>query len=128
MVRHDGPFVDCGTPRQYLAANLLASGGESVVEPGAVVEGKLDRCVVWSDARVDAGEVAVVLHPRARPRHRPRAVTLRLRTLRLRWRRSWPQAASISVPRVRRTVAFTPPARSWSRNSRTRLAGEPRTA
>jgi NDP-sugar pyrophosphorylase family protein len=56
VVRHDGPFVDCGTPQEYLAANLQASGGESVVEPGAVVEGKLDRCVVWSDARVHANE------------------------------------------------------------------------
>ena len=56
VVRHDGAFVDCGTPRDYLAANLQASDGESVVEPGAVVEGTLDRCVVWSDARVDAAE------------------------------------------------------------------------
>ena len=56
VVRHEGPFVDCGTARQYLEANLLANGGESVVEPGAVVEGTLDRCVVWSDARVHAGE------------------------------------------------------------------------
>ena len=55
-VRHDGPFVDCGTPRDYLAANLEASGGDSVVEPGAEVEGALDRCVVWSDARVHVGE------------------------------------------------------------------------
>ena len=56
VVRHDGLFVDCGTPRNYLEANLLASGGASVVEVGAVVEGKLDRCVVWSDARVHAAE------------------------------------------------------------------------
>jgi len=56
VVRHDGPFVDCGTPRQYLDANLRATGGESAVEPGAIVEGRLDRCVVWSDARVYAGE------------------------------------------------------------------------
>jgi len=56
VVRHDGPFVDCGTPRQYLEANLLASGGDSVVEPGAVVEGRLDRCVVWSDGRVHPDE------------------------------------------------------------------------
>jgi N-acetyl-alpha-D-muramate 1-phosphate uridylyltransferase len=56
VIRHDGPFVDCGTALEYLEANLLASGGESVVEPGAVVEGTLDRCVVWSDARVHAGE------------------------------------------------------------------------
>ncbi len=56
VVRHDGPFVDCGTPEQYLAANLQASGGESVVEDGARVEGTLDRCVVWAGARVHAGE------------------------------------------------------------------------
>lgn len=55
-VRHDGPFVDCGTPREYLEANLLASGGGSVIEPGADVQGTLDRCVVWADAVVDAGE------------------------------------------------------------------------
>ncbi len=55
-VRHDGPFVDCGTPEQYLSANLLASGGHSVIEPGARVEGLVDRCVVWSDAEVRAGE------------------------------------------------------------------------
>ncbi len=56
VVRHDGEFVDCGTPQQYLAANLLASGGDSVVERGAVVEGTLDRCVVWSDATVHPAE------------------------------------------------------------------------
>jgi len=56
VVRHDGPFVDCGTPRQYLAANLLASGGVSVVEDGAEVEGALDQCVVWREAVVDRSE------------------------------------------------------------------------
>jgi len=56
VVRHDGPFVDCGTPEQYLAANLQASGGESVVEDGARVEGTVDRCVVWAGAHVHPGE------------------------------------------------------------------------
>jgi MurNAc alpha-1-phosphate uridylyltransferase len=56
VVRHDGPFVDCGTPRQYLQANLLASGGESVVGEGAVVDGTIDRCVVWDGATVWPGE------------------------------------------------------------------------
>jgi MurNAc alpha-1-phosphate uridylyltransferase len=56
VVRHDGDFVDCGTPEQYLAANLLASGGASVVEEGARVDGSLDQCVVWSDAEVHANE------------------------------------------------------------------------
>lgn len=51
-----GPFIDCGTPADYLAANLLASGGETVVGEGAVVEGIAERCVLWPGARVAAGE------------------------------------------------------------------------
>ena len=47
LVPWEGPFVDCGTPRDYLAANMHASGGESVVGEGAVVEGELVRSVVW---------------------------------------------------------------------------------
>jgi MurNAc alpha-1-phosphate uridylyltransferase len=56
VVRWDGPCVDCGTPAQYLAANLAASGGASVVGEGAEVEGELDRSVVWPGARVRRGE------------------------------------------------------------------------
>lgn len=55
-VNLDGPFVDCGTPGDYLRANLLASGGESVVGDDAVVEGELVRSVVWPGARVEEGE------------------------------------------------------------------------
>ena len=51
-----GRPVDCGTPVDYLSANLAASGGESVVGPGAVVEGELVRSVVWPDSRVRRGE------------------------------------------------------------------------
>jgi MurNAc alpha-1-phosphate uridylyltransferase len=49
-------FVDCGTPTDYLRANLLASGGASVIGAGAVVSGTVDRCVLWPGAVVDAGE------------------------------------------------------------------------
>lgn len=49
-------FIDCGTAKDYLAANLAASGGESVVGPAAVVEGELVRSVVWDGARVLSGE------------------------------------------------------------------------
>jgi MurNAc alpha-1-phosphate uridylyltransferase len=56
LVRHDGPWFDCGTPAGYLAANLEVSGGRSVVAPGAVVEGTLEASVVWAGARVEAGE------------------------------------------------------------------------
>lgn len=44
--------IDCGTPADYLEANLSASGGESVIGEGAVVEGSLVRSVVWPGARV----------------------------------------------------------------------------
>ncbi len=52
----DSTHFDCGTPASYLAANLAASGGASVVGPGAVVEGEVTRSVVWPDAVVRPGE------------------------------------------------------------------------
>jgi NDP-sugar pyrophosphorylase family protein len=59
VVRWDGPCIDCGTPARYLAANLAANGGASVVGDGAVVEGTVERSVVWSGARVAPGEALV---------------------------------------------------------------------
>lgn len=74
VVGWDGPFHDCGTPADYLAANLTALGGTTVVGPGAamtgaavasvvgagaVVEGRVERCVVWEGVRVAPGEVLV---------------------------------------------------------------------
>ena len=58
-VRHDGPFVDCGTPARYLEANLQANGGRSVVGRGARVAGRLERSVVWADEEVGEREVLV---------------------------------------------------------------------
>jgi hypothetical protein len=72
VVTHD-PVVDCGRPADYLAANLLASGGASVVGAGAVVEGALDRCVVWPGAHVGRGEHLVEV-VRAGTRDRPLTV------------------------------------------------------
>lgn len=59
VARWNHPCIDCGTPARYLAANLAASGGEPVVGEGAVVEGKLERSVLWPGARVRAGELLV---------------------------------------------------------------------
>jgi MurNAc alpha-1-phosphate uridylyltransferase len=59
VVGGEGTFVACDRPRDYLAANLLASGGASVVGDGAVVDGELVRSVVWPGGRVEAGEVLV---------------------------------------------------------------------
>lgn len=50
------PVVDCATPADYLRANLTWSGGRSVVAAETEVLGTLERCVVWSGARVAAGE------------------------------------------------------------------------
>ncbi|MGN6301109.1 MAG: nucleotidyltransferase family protein [Angustibacter sp.] len=56
LVRTDAVSIDCGTPGDYLAANLHASGGRDVVGAGAVVEGSLERCVVWPGAYVGPDE------------------------------------------------------------------------
>jgi N-acetyl-alpha-D-muramate 1-phosphate uridylyltransferase len=56
LVTVEGEFHDCGTPADYLAANLAASGGSSVVAPSAIVEGTVIRSVVWPDSVVAAGE------------------------------------------------------------------------
>jgi len=48
--------IDCGTPADYLAANLHAGGGRSVVDPTAVVAGTVERCVVWDGAYVGPDE------------------------------------------------------------------------
>ena len=53
----DGMAIDCGTPSDYLAANLHASGGENVVGAGATVLGQLFRSVVWDGAWVGPDEV-----------------------------------------------------------------------
>lgn len=56
LVPFAGTFVDCGTPADYLRANLLSSGGAPVIGEGAVVEGVVERSVVWPGAPVAAGE------------------------------------------------------------------------
>ena len=56
LVEAQGDVVDCGTHADYLTANLLASGGRSVIGDGAVVEGTAVRCVIWPGAYVGPHE------------------------------------------------------------------------
>ncbi|MEV8507603.1 sugar phosphate nucleotidyltransferase [Actinoplanes sp. NPDC051475] len=70
LIPYEGVYIDTGTPATYLAANLHAAGDGlidptatvtghadgSVIGAGAVVEGRVSRCVVWPGARVAAGE------------------------------------------------------------------------
>lgn len=51
-----GVFFDCGTPPDYLAANLASARGGSVVGEGARVDGELVRSVVWPGGIVHPGE------------------------------------------------------------------------
>ena len=52
------PWFDTGTPATYLAANLAASGGRSVIAADAEVHpsATVERSVVWPAATVAAGE------------------------------------------------------------------------
>ena len=59
LVEARGVVMDCGTPSEYLRANLHRSGGRNVVGAGAVVEGRLERVVVWPGARVGPEESLV---------------------------------------------------------------------
>ena len=56
FVIHPGPAFDCGTAAEFLTANLVASGGTSVIAPDAVVSGTLERSVVLAGGRVDSDE------------------------------------------------------------------------
>ncbi len=61
LVTTAAAFVDCGTPADYLAANLAAAQGRSVVADDAVIGAgaRLERTVVWPGAEVAPGEVLV---------------------------------------------------------------------
>jgi N-acetyl-alpha-D-muramate 1-phosphate uridylyltransferase len=59
VVGAQGTCLPCDRPRDYLAANLAASGGASVVGEGASVEGTLVRSVVWPGGVVRPGEVLI---------------------------------------------------------------------
>ena len=76
VVRWPGPCLDCGTPARYLHANLAASGGATVVEPGASVHGNAERSVV---GRVPRSALASTWRPPsdAHP-HRPRPLVRRV--------------------------------------------------
>ncbi len=56
LVMARGEFVDCGTPADYLRANMIASGGRSVIGAGAQVDGELEHSVVWPGGYVGPDE------------------------------------------------------------------------
>jgi MurNAc alpha-1-phosphate uridylyltransferase len=72
VVEFPGTYLDTGTPADYLAANLDATRGGTLLHPdavvtgevrhavvgaGAVVRGRVERAVIWPGAVVAADEV-----------------------------------------------------------------------
>ena len=56
LVVSDSPFFDCGTLADYHAANMAASGGHNVIGSGAVVDGSIERTVLWPGVHVMSDE------------------------------------------------------------------------
>ncbi len=55
LVPFTGLAIDAGTPANLLAANLVESGGSTIVEPGATVDGTAEQCLVLAGGEVRAG-------------------------------------------------------------------------
>lgn len=52
LVPTDVAYIDAADPSSYLRANLVLSGGASVIGSGATIGGRVERCVVWPGAVV----------------------------------------------------------------------------
>jgi hypothetical protein len=63
VIRYDGFYLDTGTPADFLAANLHAAAGGSLVAPGAEVSGLVDEAVVGAGARVAGSVTRSVVFP-----------------------------------------------------------------
>jgi N-acetyl-alpha-D-muramate 1-phosphate uridylyltransferase len=63
VVRYDGAFLDTGTTADYLAANLHAAGGSSIVDPSASVSGVCERAVVGAGAVIRGRVTRSVVWP-----------------------------------------------------------------
>jgi N-acetyl-alpha-D-muramate 1-phosphate uridylyltransferase len=56
VIPFGGTYLDTGTARDYLAANVHAAGGKNLVDATAVVTGQIDQAVIGAGATV-AGTV-----------------------------------------------------------------------
>ncbi|MGW3784065.1 nucleotidyltransferase family protein [Micromonospora chokoriensis] len=74
VVPYPGTFFDTGTPADYLAANLHAAAGGTLVDPSARVTGRCEESVVGAGAQVDGDVVRSVVWPGATVRAGERLV------------------------------------------------------
>jgi NDP-sugar pyrophosphorylase family protein len=66
LIPYDGDYLDTGTPEDFLAANLDAAGGGSLVAPDATVSGQVRRSVVGAGARILGSLTRSVVFPGGR--------------------------------------------------------------
>lgn len=65
VVPYPGTFFDTGTPADYLAANVHAAAGGTLVDPSARVTGRCEESVVGAGAQVDGDVLRSVVWPGA---------------------------------------------------------------
>lgn len=52
LIGYEGVYIDTGTPADYLAANLHAAEGSSLIDPTATVAGRVTESIIGARARV----------------------------------------------------------------------------
>lgn len=65
LIPFDGVYIDTGTPRDYLAANLHAAGGGSLIDSTAQISAEVIQSVVGAHCRVQGSVIHSVLWPGA---------------------------------------------------------------
>ncbi len=65
LIAYGGVYIDTGTAADYLAANLHAAGGRSVIDPAAEIDGVVVESVIGAGARVRGSVRRSVLWPGA---------------------------------------------------------------
>jgi NDP-sugar pyrophosphorylase family protein len=65
LIHYDGVYIDTGTPADYLAANLHAAAGRSLVDPTAEITGTSTESVVGAHSRIQGAITRCVVWPGA---------------------------------------------------------------
>ena len=63
VVPFGGTYLDTGTARDYLAANLHAAGAGSLIDPTATVTGPVTHSVIGAGARIEGAVTRAVVWP-----------------------------------------------------------------
>jgi NDP-sugar pyrophosphorylase family protein len=65
VIELEGKYIDCGSPADYLSANMHAAHGSNIIDPSAKVEGPVSQCVIGARASVRGSVSRSVLWPGA---------------------------------------------------------------